>query len=70
MRLINLSEVMLRTGFRKTAIYSWIKDGTFPLPAKIGSSARWALEEIGDIRKTFIMLHSRSDVGKIFLPPQ
>ncbi|MDW3780403.1 AlpA family phage regulatory protein [Kluyvera cryocrescens] len=24
MRLINLSEVMHRTGFRKTAIYSWI----------------------------------------------
>ncbi len=46
MRLINLTEVMLRTGFRKTAIYSWIKDGTFPLPDKIGSSARWSLEEI------------------------
>lgn len=46
MRLINLTEVMLRTGFRKTAICSWIKDGTFPLPAKIGSSARWSLEEI------------------------
>ncbi|MCX2868202.1 AlpA family transcriptional regulator [Kluyvera cryocrescens] len=46
MRLINLSEVMHRTGFRKTAIYSWIKDGTFPLPVKIGSSVRWSLEEI------------------------
>lgn len=46
MRLINLSEVMLRTGFKKTAIYSWVKDGTFPLPVKIGSSARWSLEEV------------------------
>ena len=46
MRLINLSEVMLRTGFKKTAIYSWVKMGSFPQPVKIGRSARWSLEEV------------------------
>ncbi|EEC7945082.1 helix-turn-helix transcriptional regulator [Escherichia coli] len=37
---------MLRTGFKKTAIYSWVKTGTFPQPVKIGRSARWSLEEV------------------------
>jgi len=46
MRLIKLSEVMLRTGFKKTAIYSWVKSGAFPQPVKIGKSARWSLEEV------------------------
>lgn len=46
MRLINLSEVMLRTGFKITAIYSWVKKGTFPQPVRIGRSARWSLEEV------------------------
>lgn len=46
MRLIKLSEVMLKTGFKKTAIYSWVKTGTFPQPVKIGRSARWSLEEV------------------------
>lgn len=46
MRLINLSEVMLRTGFKKTAIYSWVKKGTFPQPVKIGRSTRWSSEEV------------------------
>jgi len=37
---------MLRTGFKKTAIYSWVKKGTFPQPVRIGRSARWSLEEV------------------------
>jgi len=46
MHIINLGEVMLRTGFMKTAIYSWVKKGTFPQPVRIGRSARWSLEEV------------------------
>jgi len=46
MRLINLSEVMLITGFKKTAIYSWVRNGMFPQPVIIGRSVRWSLEEV------------------------
>ncbi len=46
MRLIDLNEVMLITGFKKTAIYSWVKSGEFPHPVRIGRSARWSLEEV------------------------
>ena len=35
MRLIKLSEVMLRTGFKKTAIYSWVKTGSFHSQLKL-----------------------------------
>ncbi|HED2725851.1 TPA: AlpA family transcriptional regulator, partial [Klebsiella pneumoniae] len=39
-------QVCEATGFRKTAIYDWMKKGTFPHPVKIGRSVRWPSDEI------------------------
>ncbi|HBR1737091.1 AlpA family transcriptional regulator [Klebsiella pneumoniae] len=46
MYLMGLKQVCEATGFRKTAIYDWMKKGTFPHPVKIGRSVRWPSDEI------------------------
>lgn len=47
-RLVPLREVMARIGYKRTTIYTLIKNGTFPRPVKagVGKSSRWVLSEI------------------------
>ena len=45
-RLLPIEEVMLRSGMGRTALYARIKAGSFPAPAKVGSSSRWLSAEI------------------------
>lgn len=45
-RLIPIEEVMLRCGMGRTAIYARVKAGSFPAPAKVGSSSRWVSTEV------------------------
>jgi predicted DNA-binding transcriptional regulator AlpA len=40
-QLLPIEEVMLRSGVGRTALDGQIKAGTFPAPAKVGSSSRW-----------------------------
>lgn len=47
-RLIPIEEVMARCGMRRTAIYARVKAGSFPAPAKVGSSSRWLSTEVAD----------------------
>jgi prophage regulatory protein len=45
-RLLPLSEVEFRTGFKSSFIYQLIKEGKFPKPIKIGTSSRWRESEV------------------------
>lgn len=45
-RLLPIEEVMLRSGMGRTALYARIKAGSFPAPAKVGSSSRWLSIEV------------------------
>lgn len=45
-RLIPIGSVEELTGFKKSSIYKWIQEGSFPPPVKIGRSSRWASDEI------------------------
>ena len=45
-RLLPIEEVMLRSGMGRTALYARIKAGSFPAPAKVGSSSRWLSTEV------------------------
>lgn len=45
-KLLTLSQVEEKVGFKKTFIYKKIKDNTFPAPVKFGSSSRWSEEAI------------------------
>jgi len=45
-RIIRLPEVSERVGLGKTAIYSRIKDHTFPSPIKLGRASGWIEEEV------------------------
>jgi prophage regulatory protein len=45
-RLLSIEEVMLRSGMCRTALYGRIKAGSFPAPAKVGSSSRWLSTEV------------------------
>ncbi|HAV2044604.1 TPA: AlpA family phage regulatory protein [Klebsiella michiganensis] len=44
--LMDLKQVCEAIGFRKTAIYGWMRKGTFPRPVKIGRNVRWSSSEI------------------------
>lgn len=47
MRILRLPQVMLRTGFSKSSIYSKAARGEFPRPVKIGEAASgWIESEI------------------------
>jgi predicted DNA-binding transcriptional regulator AlpA len=45
-RLLSIEEVMLQSGMCRTALYGRIKAGSFPAPAKVGSSSRWLSSEV------------------------
>ena len=46
-KFIRLPTVIERTGYRRTAIYEKIVEGTFPAPVKLGPRAiAWIEEEI------------------------
>ena len=48
-RILRLTEVLQRTGFRKTKIYEMQADGTFPRSIKIGERAvGWIEKEVND----------------------
>ena len=48
-KFLRLPEVISRIGFRRTAIYQKIAEGTFPAPVKLGPRAvAWVSEEIKD----------------------
>lgn len=44
--LMDLKQVSVAIGFKKTTIYKWIHEGAFPKPVKIGRHVRWASNEI------------------------
>jgi prophage regulatory protein len=46
--LLPLEEVMGRVHMCRTAVYGRIKKGSFPAPAKVGSSSRWLSTEIDE----------------------
>lgn len=46
--LMDLKEVKRTVCFGKTAIYKWVKEGTFPKPLKIGGSVRWVSSDIDE----------------------
>ena len=43
---MDLKEVSRSVCFKKTTIYKWMKEGTFPKPIKIGSCVRWVSTDI------------------------
>ncbi len=40
-RFIRLPAVELATGFKKSTLYGWIKEGKFPPPIQIGRASVW-----------------------------
>ncbi len=46
LRLIRLPEVEKATGVKKSIIYKWIKEGSFPCPVKAGRSSLWRSDEL------------------------
>jgi|TARA_R110002126_G_scaffold204488_1_gene351881 prophage regulatory protein len=36
-RILRRPEVEARTGISRSTIYAWMKEGTFPLPVKMGT---------------------------------
>ncbi len=45
-RLLTLREVVDLVSFKRSTIYKFIREGTFPRPLKIGRSSRWKLSDI------------------------
>jgi prophage regulatory protein len=45
-RLLRISEVADRTGFKSTFIYFKIKQGDFPPPVKVGAASRWRESDV------------------------
>ena len=45
-RLIRLHEVMNLCGLSRASVYSYIKMGIFPPPAKFGKSSLWEYTEL------------------------
>jgi prophage regulatory protein len=45
-KLIPLSEVEAAIGFKKSHIYSLVKQGQFPAPVAIGTSRRWKQSDV------------------------
>lgn len=46
-RLLTRQEVEAMVGVKRSAIYRWMAQGTFPMPLKLGtSSVRWRQSEI------------------------
>lgn len=50
-RFLRLGEVENATGFKRTKIYSLIREGQFPSPVRLMGSkraSRWRLSEVGE----------------------
>lgn len=62
LRLIRLSDVMRQTGLRRTSIYARIKEGTFPLAVKLGTSSRWVEEEVSEWIRGLVQ--ARNDIAR------
>lgn len=49
MKILNLSEVMVKTRLKRSTIYLWVKDGKFPAPKKIGErKVGWLDSDLDD----------------------
>ena len=46
MRLIRISDVMLRTGLARPTIYKFIKTKGFPKQVNLGRAASWVEDEV------------------------
>jgi prophage regulatory protein len=48
-RILRLPEVMEKTGVRRSSVYAWMKDGSFPKQIKMGMRASgWIEREIDE----------------------
>lgn len=47
-RLLKLTAVEEKVGYKRAKIYQMIKEGQFPAPEKIGRSSRWHEEAVND----------------------
>lgn len=45
-KLLPLPEVEATVGFKKSHIYSLVKQGRFPAPVAIGTSRRWKASDV------------------------
>ena len=45
-KLLTLKEVVDLVSFKRSTIYKFIRQGSFPKPLKIGRSSRWKMSEI------------------------
>jgi prophage regulatory protein len=45
-RLLRITEVESRVGFKSSAIYFKIKQGSFPPPVKVDAASRWRESDI------------------------
>ncbi|WP_145507730.1 helix-turn-helix transcriptional regulator [Yersinia hibernica] len=55
--MLVLKKVEAATGYKKSIIYEWIKQGKFPAPCKLGRSSRWRSTDINKwIQDTFNQL--------------
>jgi len=53
-RFLTINEVVNIVGFKKSTIYKFIRNKTFPKPIKIGRSSRWKLSDINNWLNQFI----------------
>ncbi|ELY4627311.1 AlpA family phage regulatory protein [Cronobacter sp. HA18006] len=44
--LMKIEQISSAIGFKKTQIYKWIKEESFPKPLKFGRCSRWVSSEI------------------------
>ncbi|HEN3248782.1 TPA: AlpA family phage regulatory protein [Yersinia enterocolitica] len=55
--MLILKKVEDATGFKKSIIYEWIKQGKFPAPCKLGRTSRWRSTDVNKwIQETFNQL--------------
>jgi len=52
-KLLTINEIVTIVGFKKSTIYKFIRNNTFPKPIKIGRSSRWKLSDINKWLKQF-----------------
>ncbi|EKN3738419.1 AlpA family phage regulatory protein [Yersinia enterocolitica] len=55
--MLKLEQVEAATGYKKSIIYEWIREGTFPAQCKLGRTSRWRSTDINKwIQETFNQL--------------
>lgn len=55
-RLLRLPEVVARLGVGRATIYSWIKQGKFPEPVKLGKASCWPWSVVRRVIETGVNL--------------